>query len=148
MLTLLSVNLAKDLVSNVSTNFHSVVVVTAPVARSEIFLKRFWNAPEPHETPFPHQHVIVSRSLARKAPERDELESFSHRLAAAPTANNDRICDLRFKKLGPIWVQNQQFMGSFSGTDSHKSNGIISNLAEACGSRTHHSTREGPNRRL
>jgi hypothetical protein len=27
-------------------------------------------------------------------------------------------------------------------------NGINKTLAEACGSRTHHSTREGPNRRL
>ena len=61
-----------------------------------------------------------------------------------------KLCRLRGspQSLGPFGVQNSLFICSFSGPDSHKSNGIISNMAEACGSRTHHSTREGPNRRL
>jgi len=52
------------------------------------------------------------------------------------------------EKFETTWEQNPRLVGHFEGSDSHKGNRIIKQLAEACGSRTHHSTRKGPNRRL
>ena len=90
--------------------------------------------------------------LTARAADSLELARATNNLFAGPRCRRRESDEISFGLFGSYFEANVRTrhcrIEMLFSLQCRQGNGINGTLAEACGSRTHHSTREGPNRRL